>query len=182
MKQFNVPSREEVTEANQAIFDQLAEKLGFVPNLYATFANSESALQNYLTLSGAPSSLSAKEKEVINLAVSQVNSCNYCLSAHTAVGKMNGFNDDEIIEFRQGYSASHPKLNALAAFSKNVVENKGKPQEDAVANLFSAGYSKENLVDAVVIIGHKTMSNFLHGITQVPVDFPEAVKLELINK
>ena len=91
MSKFEVPGRDQVSSANQAIFDQLESSVGFVPNLYATYAYSENALANYLALSGAKTSLNAREKEVINLAVSEVNQCIYCLSAHTAIGKMNGF-------------------------------------------------------------------------------------------
>ncbi len=82
MSTFNVPTRAEVSSNNQALFDNLEKAVGFVPNLFATYAYSENALQNYLSLSGAKTSLKAKEKEVINLAVSQVNECLYCLAAH----------------------------------------------------------------------------------------------------
>ena len=98
MSTFNVPQREEVSEKNQAIFDNLEKAVGFVPNLQATYAHSENALENYLNLSNAKTSLTAKQKEVVNLAVSQVNNCTYCLSAHTAIGKMNGFTEAEILE------------------------------------------------------------------------------------
>ncbi|EDM44410.1 Alkylhydroperoxidase AhpD core [unidentified eubacterium SCB49] len=90
MTTINVLEREEVSPKNQAIFDDLKGKLGFVPNLYGAYAHSETALENYLTFSGSKTSLSAKEREVINLAVSEVNQCFYCLSAHTVLGKMNG--------------------------------------------------------------------------------------------
>ncbi len=114
MSTFNVPTTEEVTTANQAIFDNLKNALGFVPNLYATYAHSENALGNYLALSGVKTSLNAKQKEVVNLAVSQVNECLYCLAAHTAIGKMNGFNDSQILELRAGKASFDTKLDALA--------------------------------------------------------------------
>ena len=100
MSTFNVPTREEVSEKNQGIFDTLQGKLGFVPNLYATFAISDNALENYLNFSSAKTSLKAKEIEVINLAVSNVNNCSYCQSAHTAIAKMNGFTDEQALELR----------------------------------------------------------------------------------
>ncbi|WP_431156933.1 carboxymuconolactone decarboxylase family protein [Winogradskyella poriferorum] len=178
MSTFNVPKRDEVSENNQAIFDNLKSKLGFVPNLYATYAHSDTALENYLSFSSAKTSLSAKEKEVVNLAVSQVNDCIYCLSAHTAIGKMNGFNDNEILEFRAGYSSSNPKLNALAQLAKNVTENRGRTEASVLENFFSAGYSKGNLVDLIALVGDKTISNYLHSTTQIPIDFPVAQPLE----
>nr|MCU0334261.1 carboxymuconolactone decarboxylase family protein [Chitinophagaceae bacterium] len=89
MEKFAVPTRGDVSETNQAIFDNLQQKLGFVPNLYAYFAKSETALADYLTLQNRKSSLRAKEREVINLVTSQLNGCIYCQAAHTAIGKMN---------------------------------------------------------------------------------------------
>ena len=81
----NVPTRDEVSPVNQAAFDRLQKQLGFVPNLYATFAPSAHALPTYLALQAARSSLSAREREVINLAVSEVNGCEYCRAAHTVI-------------------------------------------------------------------------------------------------
>ncbi|GGA96238.1 carboxymuconolactone decarboxylase family protein [Mucilaginibacter rubeus] len=80
---FNVPERNEVSEANQAIFDTLSKSIGFVPNLYANFAYSNNALATFLAAQGAKTSLTGKEKEIVNLIVSQVNTCEYCLAAHS---------------------------------------------------------------------------------------------------
>lgn len=181
MSTFNVPKREEVSEKNQAIFDTLEKAVGFVPNLYATYAHSENALENYLNLSNAKTSLTAKQKEVVNLAVSQVNECSYCLSAHTAIGKMNGFTESEILELRAGHSTSDSKLNALAGLAKNLTEKRGAADNAIVENFFNQGWSKENLVDAIVLVGDKTISNYLHKTTNVPVDFPVAEPLETVE-
>jgi uncharacterized peroxidase-related enzyme len=178
MNTFNVPTRESVSENNKIIFDTLKKGLGFVPNLFATFAHSDTALENYLNFSNAKTSLSAKEKEVINLAVSQVNDCIYCLSAHTAIGKMNGFTDEQILELRAGFSSVNTKLDALAKLAKNITENRGRTDIDVLENFFSAGYTKANLIDTISLVGDKTISNYAHSTTQVPVDFPEAQPLE----
>ena len=181
MNDFNVPKREEVSATNQAIFYNLEKAVGFVPNLYATYAYSENALQNYLALSNAKTSLSAKEKEVVNLAVSQVNDCSYCLAAHTAIGKMNGFTDSQILELRSGKASFDTKLDALARLAKNITENRGATDKAVIADFFSAGWSKGNLVDTIVLVGDKTISNYLHKTTDVPVDFPAAQTLETIE-
>jgi len=178
MATFNVPTREEVSESNQSIFDNLQKNLGFVPNLYATYAYSDTALGDYLALQNRKSSLSAKEREVINLATSQVNECSYCLAAHTALGKMNGFNDEQILELREGRLSVNEKFDALAGFVRNIVINRSKPDTAVVDRLFEVGYTKENLVDIIVVIGDKIISNFIHGTTQIPVDFPAAPELE----
>lgn len=180
MNTFNVPTRNEVSENNQAIFDNLNKALGFVPNLYATYAHSDTALENYLTFSNAKTSLSAKEKEVVNLAVSEVNQCVYCLSAHTAIGKMNGFTDEQILELRTGAASFNSKLDALARLSRNITENRGATDDEVLENFFNEGYSKGNLIDVISLVGDKTISNYIHKTTQVPVDFPEVQPLEIV--
>ncbi len=102
MTTFHVPTRDEVSPANQDLFDTLKRQVGFVPNLYATFALSNNALGTYLALQGAKSSIHGKAREVVNLVVSQVNECEYCLAAHTAVGGMLGFKPEQILEIRSG--------------------------------------------------------------------------------
>jgi AhpD family alkylhydroperoxidase len=174
MTKINVPTRDEVSSQNQMIFDNLKKSLGMVPNLFATFAHSETALGTYLALQNAKSSLMGKSREVVNLVVSQVNDCEYCLAAHTMLGKMVGFTDDQIMELRHGHASWDVKFDSLARFAKSVAENRGRAEQSVVDAFFAAGWTKANLVDAIVIIGDKTTSNYLHSVTKVPVDFPAA--------
>lgn len=178
MKTYSVPTREQVTPNNQAIFDNLKKVVGFVPNLYATFAHSENALGNYLALQNGKTSLKAKEKEVVNLVVSEVNQCLYCLSAHTAIAKMNGFTEDQILEIRAGEISFDAKLDALVKLAKGIVENRGHASNEAIDNFYAAGYNEGNLIDVVVLVGDKIITNYLHALTNIPVDWPVAVKLE----
>ena len=173
MSTFKVPKREDVSEKNQKIFDNLEKQVGFLPNLFASYAYSENALKNYLDFAGAPTSLKAKEKEVVNLAVSQVNNCGYCLAAHTAIGKMSGFNDEQILELRQGKSSVDNKLDALAKLAKNITENRGNTDADVLDNFFKAGWTKENLIDTIILVGDKTISNYINNMVKTPIDFPE---------
>jgi len=177
MTRFHVPTREEVSATNQTLFDNLQKGLGFVPNLYASFTHSETALGDYLTLQNRKSSIRAKEREVINLVVSQVNDCRYCQSAHTVLGKMNGFSEEQILEIRSGEASFDPKLDALAKFVKETTINRGKPSAQVVENLFAAGYTTGNVVDTLITIGDKIISNYLHGVGQFPIDFPVAQEL-----
>jgi AhpD family alkylhydroperoxidase len=178
MSTINVPTREEVSTNNQAIFDNLKKGLEMVPNLYATFAHSDTALATYLALQNAKSSISGKAREVVNLVVSQVNECEYCLAAHTMLGKMNGFSEEQILEIRRGQASFDVKLDALARLTKGIAQNRGHVDPVLVEAFFAAGWTKENLVDAIVVIGDKTVSNYLHSTTRIPVDFPAAPKLD----
>jgi AhpD family alkylhydroperoxidase len=177
MTPLNVPTRDQVSPANQALFDTLKKGLGMVPNLYATLAHSEHALGNYLALQNAKSSITGKAREVVNLVVRQVNGCQYCLAAHTAIGAMVGFTPEQIMEIRRGGAAFDGKLDALAKLVKNIVSERGHADPAQVRAFFDAGWTQENLVDAIVVIGDKTVTNYLHGTTQVPVDFPAAPAL-----
>ncbi len=174
---FTVPSRAEVSENNQVIFDNLQKNLGFIPNLYAYYAKNETALADYLTLQNRKSTIKAKEREVVNLVTSQINGCRYCQSAHTALGKMNGFTDEQIIELRKGEASFDSKLDALAKFTASVVENKGRATEESKEAFFEAGYNEANMIDVVVVIGDKIMSNYLHNLTGFEIDFPLAPSL-----
>ena len=174
---FAVPKRDQVSSANQAIFDKLESSLGMVPNLYATFANSGTALTDYLALANRRTSLRAKEKEVINLVVSQVNGCAYCLAAHTLLAQKAGLTEAQTLEIRRGNVSFDNRLDALARFTHAVVENRGQVSDLQRAELLDAGYNEENVVDVVMAIGDKTITNYLHNVTEVPVDFPAAPKL-----
>jgi AhpD family alkylhydroperoxidase len=177
MTRFTVPTRDTVSPANQGMFDALQGQLGFVPNLYATFALSQNALGTYLALQSAKSSINARSREVVNLVVSQFNACRYCLAAHTMLGKMNGFSDDQILEIRTGTASFDPKLDVLARLTRAIVGGRGHGAGSQIDAFFAAGWTQENLVDLIVIIGDKIISNYLHSATEIPVDFPAAPPL-----
>jgi uncharacterized peroxidase-related enzyme len=177
MKKFTVPTRDEVAPANQAIFDNLNKALGFVPNLYAAIAYSDNGLGRYLAYQNAKTTLSNKEKEAVNLIVSQVNGCVYCQSAHTVIGKMNGFSDEQLLGIRKG-EATDRKLNALVRLAAGITKTRGRADAALVDDFFAQGYTNENLVDLILQISDKTAMNYLHNLIQIPVDFPLAPALE----
>jgi uncharacterized peroxidase-related enzyme len=177
MTNFTVPTRGEVSENNQAIFDNFQKGLGFVPNLYAYYAKNETALGDYLALQNRKSTLKAKEREVINLVTSQINGCRYCQSAHTVLGKMNGFTDEQVIELRKGFASFDSKLDALAKFTASAVENRGRATLESKDAFFEAGYTEANLIDVVIAVGDKTISNYIHNVVDFPIDFPIAPEL-----
>lgn len=178
MSNFKVPLREEVSAINQGLFDKLTKAIGFVPNLYALMATSDTMLDAYLKFENASVSLSSKEVELIKLVVSQVNGCRYCLSAHTEIGKMNGFSTDEMLEIRNGHASFNSKLNALAKITREITINKGHVSDEDVQQFLSEGYPKSAFIEIVHLIGVMTVTNFLHNLTQIPIDFPIAPLLE----
>jgi uncharacterized peroxidase-related enzyme len=173
---FSVPTREQVSQNNQAIFDNLQKALGFVPNLYATMAYSTNGLERFLAYQNAKTSLSNKEKEAVNLVVSQVNNCVYCQSAHLVLGKMNGFTEEQLLNIRNAKS-SNPKLNALVQLAADITKTRGYANPELVDAFFAEGFTNENLVDLILQISDKTAMNYLHNLTKIAVDFPLAPSL-----
>jgi len=112
--------------------------LGMVLNLYAIIAYSTNGPSRYLAFQGAKTSLSNKEKEAVNLVVSQVNGCRYCQSAHTVLGGLNGFSKEEILSIRKGTSNNH-KLNALVTLAKAITEKKGRVNDKLLDEFFAVG-------------------------------------------
>lgn len=174
-----VPTREQVDAKSQAIFDNLKKQLGTVPNLYATIGYSSDTLDNYLGFSGkaGKTSFSGKEIEAIKLAVSEVNACQYCLAAHTALGKMAGFTEEETLELRAG-TIEDVRLRALTQLAANIAENRGKADGSRKAQFFAQGFDEKALIDLIAVVTAITFTNYVHGSTEVPVDFPRAKVLE----
>jgi len=179
MATFHVPTRDQVSAQNQQLFDNLQKGLGFVPNLYATFGLSDNGLGAYLAFQQSQTKgvFKAKEREAINLVVSQANNCVYCQAAHTALGKLNGFSDEQILQLRAGHADFDPKLDALVKLAKAITETKGHPDNQLIDQFVAAGYPQNALIDLLLLIGDKIISNYLHSITQIPVDFPAAPAL-----
>lgn len=170
MKVLPILQRQEVTANNQALFDRLASFIGKVPNLYAGFAWSDNALKTYMTLQQSKHSLTARQREVVHLVVSGVNSCAYCIAAHTAIARMNDFSDTEIEEIKTGTAGFDPRLDTLAKLVKSIVENRGHAEESLLDAFYAASYTTENLVDIVILIGDMIMSNYLQALINVPID------------
>lgn len=180
MTTFQVPTRDQVSIQNQGLFDNLQKGLGFVPNLYATFGLSDNGLGAYLAFqqSQTKGAFKAKEREAVNLVVSQANNCVYCLAAHTTLGRMNGFSDEQMLQLRAGHADFDSKLDALVKLAGAITETKGHPAPELIDNFVAAGYSPNSLVDLLLLVGDKIISNYLHSLTQIPVDFPAAPVLE----
>jgi len=174
MAKINVPSRGEVSANNQEIFDNLKKGLGMVPNLYAVMALSDTALGNYLAFQNAKTTFSNKEKQTVNLVVSQVNECHYCQSAHTLLGTMNGLTEEQTIEIRKGNASFDSKLNALVVLAKEITAKKGFASTEAVDAFIDAGYTKGQVVELIFLVAEKTAMNYVHAITKVEIDFPLA--------
>jgi AhpD family alkylhydroperoxidase len=170
---------EEANVDSQAIFTNVKSKIGMLPNLYATMGVSDKLLGGFLNFTETLKSgeFSNKEYEAIALATSQANACAYCLSAHTALGKMNGFSEEETIELRRN-SIADQKLNALVSLVSEIVESKGHPVENTVQNFFNAGYTKAAFAELIGAVALTTITNYVFHNGGFEIDFPKAQGIE----
>ena len=150
-----------------------------IPNIYATLANSPAALKANLALGDTlkAGSLSMKEVETVALSVSQINNCAYCLAAHTAVGKMAGFTEEETIAIRTG-EITDTKIKALSDLTKEITNSKGYPTEATLNAFYNAGYSKATLIEVIGLVALNTFNNYFNHIAETPVDFPLAKEVQ----
>jgi len=178
MKKLSVIKNEQASEQSRQIFEGIKKAVGMLPNIYAVIGNSANALGSYLTFSEAQknSSYNSKEREAIFLAVSEENGCNYCLSAHTAIAKMNGFSEEETLQLRAGIHSDR-KLSILTNLAKSIVANRGKADERLLQSFYEDGYDEKALVDLVALVVDKTFTNYIGRLARPEIDFPKAEPL-----
>jgi uncharacterized peroxidase-related enzyme len=153
-------------------------KLGVVPNLMRTFAQSPAVLEAYLGFTGtlAKGVLPAAVREQLALAVGEANGCEYCLSAHTLLGKGAGLSPAAILDARRG-DAADPKVAALLQFARAVVEARGKVSDDQLTAVRAAGASDAEIVEVVAQVAANVLTNYTNNVAQTLVDFPRAQPL-----
>ena len=160
-----------------ALFATIARSLGKVPNAYATVgSNSPLALEAALHLEGALArgSLGAREREVVKLVVSEVAGCDYCLAAHTAMGKKVGLSGAAIVALRHGEPSGDTRLDALAQFARALVQSHGTVPSVVVAAVRQAGFGDAEIVDTLLTIASITFTNLLNRVNDTELDFPAA--------
>lgn len=167
---------EAATGHTAQLYTAIKGQLGSVPNLFKAMGSTPKVLETYLGLSAVQESLSGIEKELIALTVSEINSCEYCLSAHTVLGKMNKLTDDEIIAARKGYSTDK-KRNALIGLSKEIALKKGNVSDQVFNDFISAGYSANQIPEVVLAVSQNIFTNYLNNLNKTDVDFPRAEKI-----
>ena len=153
-------------------------KLGLVPNMTRAMANAPAVLEGYLLFSGAlgKGGLSAKNREQIALAVGQANGCDYCLAAHSAIGKMVGLTTDQILDSRRGTSVE-PKAAAIVQFARQVLDKHGSVTDSDLAQARVAGLDDAAIAEVVANVALNIFTNYFNHVAETDIDFPKAEPL-----
>lgn len=167
--------------ATGTVADQLAatkKMLGSTPNLFTTAANSAAALtsMNALFASLGKGRLGGKIGERVALAIAQANGCEYCLSAHTAIGQQHGLSASELAAARHGNSIDS-KARAAITFGLAVLNSKGRVSDATLAEARAAGLDDNEIVELVAHVALNVFTNYLNNLAGTEVDFP-LVRLE----
>src|SRR3954467_13906800 len=143
-------------------------------NIFRGMANSPAVLDSYLKFSGAMGNakLDAKQREAIALAVGQANRCEYCLSAHTAIGKGAGLDEGSIKDARQGRSKDR-KTQGAVTLARAIVEKRGNVNAQDIKGARDAGLEDGELAEVVGTVVQTLFTNYFNHLNQTEVDFPK---------
>ncbi|WP_125218932.1 carboxymuconolactone decarboxylase family protein [Methylomicrobium sp. wino1] len=174
MSRITTVNNETANIEQRALFEAIHSQLGMVPNFLRVFAHSPDALKAFLGLHhiAGHGSLDAATRERIALALAQQNECEYCLSAHTAIGRKSGLNGAEIEANRAGTSQD-AKAAVAVRFARALVEHKGEVTNAELQSMRDVGFSEADLVEVITHVGMNFMTNILGKASRVDVDFPK---------
>lgn len=170
--QVPVLNAETAPAASSELLKAVRGKMGFIPNMLGTFANAPALLEGYLNLSSIfdKTSLTPTERQVVLLAVSFENDCEYCMAAHTAIAGMFKVDAEVIAALRENRPIADLRLEALRKFSVEVVKTRGWPTPESVARFMDAGFTSVQSLEVVLGVGLKTISNYANHLASVPLD------------
>ncbi|HEY9500004.1 MAG TPA: carboxymuconolactone decarboxylase family protein [Pyrinomonadaceae bacterium] len=173
MARIQAISYEETTERVKELLTGVRQTLGITPNMMKTMAQSPAVLEAYLNFSASlgSGSLDAKLREQIALVSAEVNGCGYCAAAHTAIGKMIGLGEDEILAARKGHSVD-ARANAALQFARNVIVNRGEISDADLQAVKDVEFSDGEISEILATVALNIFTNYFNLIARTDVDFP----------
>ncbi|MGD9620727.1 MAG: carboxymuconolactone decarboxylase family protein [Mycolicibacterium sp.] len=177
-----LPARDpdDADPAVAAILTKARAKLGFLPNMYRNMANAPGLLETYLVGYDAfrqNSGLTAAEQEIVLLAISTTNGCQYCVAAHSTIADLSGVPGDVTDALRDGLPIADARLDALASFTRTMVESRGLPTAAALQAFLDAGFTESDVLGIVLAIAVKTISNYSNHLFHTEVDSAFAARV-----
>lgn len=174
MSRINTVTQETATAEQSALLTAIQAQLGMVPNFLKIFANSPAALRAFLGLHSIASegSLDLATRERIALSVAQQNSCEYCVSAHTAIGRKAGLNSAEMEANRAG-SSQDAKAAVAVKLARSLIEHQGDITTAELIEARKAGYTDGDIVEIITHVGMTLLTTILGKASRVEIDFPK---------
>lgn len=172
MSDFTIYNAQNAPEGSREILSNVEAGWKFIPNLHGTLAESPIALEGYSKLFElfGKSSLTPAEQQVVYLTANYENECHYCMAGHTGLAKMAHVPEQAIQALRDGEPIANAKLEALRKFTSVMVTKRGWVSEDEISAFTAAGYDKENILEVILGIATKVISNYTNHISSTPLD------------
>lgn len=160
--------------ASRPLLEAVKKQLGVAPNLFRLVANSPAALEGYVGLLGAlgKGTLPAATHERIALGVAEFNGCDYCLSAHTYLGKNVAKLDEAEMAANRDARSGDAKADAALRFARTVLQKRGHVSDADVQHVKSAGYTDADIVEIVQHVALNVWTNYVNSVAQTAIDFP----------
>lgn len=178
MSRIQPVNRNTAPPATAELLANVQKKMGVVPNIIATMAQSTAVAKAYLGFSQAlaAGSLTARLREQIALVVGETNRCDYCVSAHTALGKKAGLSEQETCDARRA-TASDEKESTALQFARQIVTSQGVVADEDVEQVRQAGYTDGEIAEIVAGVALNIFTNYFNQVAGTEIDFPEAPEL-----
>lgn len=172
MNLFDLHTIETAPEGSRPLLEGSAKSFGRIPNLHAVMAESPENLEAYKTLHELfeRTALTKVERNVVWQTINVENACHYCVPAHTAIAMMQGVDTGIIESLRAGSSLGDTKLEALRQLTLAIVRQRGVLETDQVSAFLDAGYERRHILDILVGVAQKTLSNYVNHLADTPVD------------
>ena len=172
MSDFIIHTAASAPEPARGPLARLEQAVGFIPNLAGTIGGSPTAIAGFVGLQGAlrGSALSAVEREVIGITVSRENTCGYSMAAHSTFAAAAGADPADVAALRDGAALSDERLEALRAFTLALLAARGHVDDEDVAMLLDAGYTRENVLELITQVAYTTLANLVANVADTPVD------------
>lgn len=172
MTDFPIHDTDSAPESAQPRLEGARKAMGFIPNIFAKMAEAPAVLEGYMTLSDIfdRTSLSPVEREVVLLTTSVEHDCRFCVAAHSGRAKQAGMDDAVLEALRDGRPLPHERLQALHAFTLAVLRERGWVNDDAVQRLLDAGFDRQQVLEVVLGISMKVLSNYTNHIAGTPLN------------
>ena len=175
MTRIVTPALDTATGATADVYAQIKKAAGKVPNTFATIgAHGPQALQAVLAADGvlAGGSLSKQEQEIVKLVTSEVVQCDYCISAHSLLGKLTGLSLPALKQLRDGQPTGDARHDALAHFVRHLVGSRGTISQGQFEAIRAAGFTDQQLVEISLAIAVTTFTNIFNRINDTANDLP----------
>jgi uncharacterized peroxidase-related enzyme len=176
MSRFTIHTLQTAPAASKPLLEDSKQAYGMIPNLHAVMAESPQHLDAYKKLHDLfqSTSLSPAERNVVWLAINVEHGCHYCVPAHTWIAKTQGLDEATIAALREARALPDARLEALRQFTLKLVRRRGELSQQEVDQFLAAGFTRRNVLDILVGLAQKVMSNYVNHLAETPIDAPFA--------